>query len=68
MSVQADVGRNDSLSILPLDEVLEVLRDQNAQLVLDGWNVLDVRWSSTGDLVIFKGFSAVIITPSPKTL
>lgn len=68
MSVQADVGRNDSLSILPLDEVLEVLRDQNAQLVLDGWNVLDVCWSSTGDLVIFKGFSAVIITPSSKTL
>lgn len=68
MSVQADVGRNDSLSILPLDEVLEVLRDQNAQLVLDGWNVLDVRWSSTGDLVILKGLSAVIITPSPETL
>jgi len=68
VSVKTEVGRSDKFSILPLDEVFEVLRDQDTQLVLDHWNVLGVGWASPGNLVILKTLSSLIVAPSPKTL
>lgn len=58
----------ETTAILPLDEVLKVLLDEDAKLVLDLWDVLRICRSSVWDLVILETLiGALIVTCRPET-
>lgn len=48
--------------VVPLNEVLEVLLNQNTEFVLDFRNVLGVGWSSAWYLVILETLIVLAIT------
>lgn len=69
--MSASALRNDETEtsvILPLDEVLKVLLDEDAKLVLDLWDVLRICRSSVWDLVVLETLiGALIVTCRPET-
>lgn len=46
---------------LPLDEILEMLLDEDAQLVLDPGDVLRIRRALVWDLIIFEALISLVV-------
>lgn len=55
-------------AFVPIDKVLKVLLDEDAELVLDLGNILHVCRASVWDLVVFEALVSLVITRRTEAL